>query len=122
MCNVRYEYANKSSTGLLEEAFEHVYVDYLGYCYECKLCKTILRTAYDALMHLYGYHKVRTLNDLENAKKGQQNEEQGKEQDEGQDEKQGKEPDKKRDEKQNNQHSKKQGAERQSTLLRYLRK
>jgi len=122
MCNVRYEYTNKNSLGLLEEVFERVYVDYLGYCYECRLCKTILKTAYDALMHLHGYHKARTLNDLENAKRSQQDEKQNEEQDEGRDEKQGKEQDKKRDEKQNNQHGKKQGAEKQSTLLRYLRK
>jgi len=114
MCNVRYEYTNKNSSGLLEEVFEHVYVDYLGYCYECKLCKTMLKTAYDALMHLHGYHKARTLNDLKEMQRGQQNEKQSEEQ--------GKEPDKKQGEKQNNQRDKKQGVEKQSTLLRYLRK
>ena len=65
MCNVRYEYTNNSNHSLLEQGFENIYMDYMGMVYKCKICETILKTAYDALMHMRGYHGIMTLDKLQ---------------------------------------------------------
>ena len=66
MCNVRYEYMsnnNDVNNSLIETAFEHVWMDNMGFCYKCKLCDTILKSTLDAWMHLRNYHDIKTLDD-----------------------------------------------------------
>jgi hypothetical protein len=69
MCNVRYEYTtnnnnnNNFNNSLLEVAFEHEYRDYMGFCYKCKLCDTVLKSTLDAWLHLRNYHNIKTLED-----------------------------------------------------------
>jgi hypothetical protein len=64
MCNVRYEYTSKNiDESLLETAFEHAYFDNMGFCYKCKLCDAILKSALDAWLHMKNYHNIKTLND-----------------------------------------------------------
>jgi len=55
----------KASGGLLEIAFEHKYFQGLGWCYECKVCQTILKTSYDALMHVMHFHKCKKVEDFQ---------------------------------------------------------
>jgi hypothetical protein len=69
MCNVRYEYTNNNTNSnnnsLLEQAFEHVYLDYMGMVYKCKICETIVKSALDAFMHMKNYHGITTLDKLQ---------------------------------------------------------
>jgi len=69
MCNVRYEYTNRNTNdndnSLLEQAFEHVYLDYMGMVYKCKICETIVKSALDAFMHMKNYHGITTLDKLQ---------------------------------------------------------
>ena len=69
MCNVRYEYTNSNTNSnnnsLLEQAFEHVYLDYMGMVYKCKICETIVKSALDAFMHMKEYHGITTLDKLQ---------------------------------------------------------
>jgi len=72
MCNVRYEYrinnnnsnaTNSIDNSLLEKAFNHEYMDNLGFCYKCKLCDAVFKSSLDAWLHLKNYHNIKTLND-----------------------------------------------------------
>jgi len=65
MCNVRYEYTNNNNHSLLEQGFDHVYVDYMGMVYRCKICETIVKSALDAFMHMKNYHGITTLDKLQ---------------------------------------------------------
>ena len=69
MCNVRYEYTNRNTNNndnsLLEQAFDHVYLDYMGMVYKCKICETIVKSALDAFMHMKNYHGITTLDKLQ---------------------------------------------------------
>lgn len=69
MCNVRYEYTNSNTNSnnnsLLEQGFEHVYLDYMGMVYKCKICETIVKSSLDAFMHMKEYHGITTLDKLQ---------------------------------------------------------
>jgi hypothetical protein len=88
MCNVRYE-CTTIDNSLLEAGFEHMYYDNMGYCYKCKLCDVIVKSALDAWLHLRNYHNIKTLDDYkayeelrktinETAKKQEQRQEEDK--------------------------------------------
>jgi len=62
---VRYEYTNNNNHSLLEQGFDHVYVDYMGMVYKCKICGTIVKSALDAFMHMKNYHGITTLDKLQ---------------------------------------------------------